>query len=151
MESNTPLQQQSAAPPLGHISWRKEAPSYVPTREEVFQLVKHWYGHILDGDLCFFFCGVTNPKPKAYYWSRIGRADAAIGKEAVDAAIKEVREEFKRKFNNDRVWETLWHGTKEERAALEGCSDYYWFGAVIPAPGETAAVTGNGSSPSAGK
>ena len=150
MGSNTPPQR-LLAPPLGLISWREEAPSHVTTREEVFQLVKHWYGHILDGDLCFFFCGVANPKPKAYYWSRIGRADAAIGKEAVDAAIKEVREEFKRKFNNDRVWETLWHGTEEERAALEGCSDYYWFGAVIPAPGETAAVTGNGSSPSAGK
>jgi len=151
MESNTPLQQQSAAAPLGQISWWEEEPSYVPTREEVFQLVKHWYGHILDGDLCFFFCGVTNPKPKAYYWSRIGRADAAIGKEAVDAAIKEVREEFKARFNNDRVWEFPEHGTGEERVAMEGCSNYYWSDSVIPANGKAASAIGNGSSPSAGK
>jgi hypothetical protein len=29
------------------IDWRSEAPSYVPTREEVFQLVKCWYKRFL--------------------------------------------------------------------------------------------------------
>jgi hypothetical protein len=129
----------------------EEAPSYVATRDEVFQLVKCWYGRILDGALCFFFCGVPDPDAKRYCWSRIDRADAAIGKEAVDAAIGEAREECKRKFNNDRVWEILWHGTEEEKAVLEGCSSCYWLDPGIPASRETAPAAGNGSTPSVGK
>jgi hypothetical protein len=129
----------------------EEAPSYVATCDEVFQLVKCWYKRILDGALCFFFCGVPDPHSKRYCWSRIDRADAAIGKEAVDAAIGEAREECKRKFNNDRVWEILWHGTEEEKAALEGRSNYYRLDPGIPASEETAPAAGNGSTPSVGK
>jgi hypothetical protein len=133
------------------IGWKEEAPSYVATRDEVFQLVKCWYKRILDGELCFFFCGVPDPDAKRYCWRRIDRADAAIGKEAVDAAIGEGREECKREFNNDRVWEILWHGTKEEKAALEGCSSCYCLDPGIPASEEAASAAGNGSTPSDSK
>jgi hypothetical protein len=129
----------------------EEAPSYVATCDEVFQLVKCWYKRILDGTLCFFSCGVADPDAKRYCWRRIDRADAAIGKEAVDAAIAKVREEFKKSFNNDRVWEILWHGTEEEKAALEGCSEYYWADAVVPANEEAVPAAGNGSPQSVGK
>ena len=133
------------------VERREEAASYIATRDEIFQLVKCWYRRIVDGALCFFFCGVPDPDAKRYCWSRISRADAAIGKEAVDAAIGEAREECKRKFNNDRVWEILWNGTEEEKAALEGCSEYYWADAVVPANEEAVPAAGNGSPQSVGK
>jgi hypothetical protein len=145
-----PVQEPEATRP-DRVNLREEVPSYVPTREEVSELVKYMYRYILDGDLCWFFCGVANPKPKRYYWSRIDRADAAIGNEAVDAAIAKVREEFKKSFNNDRVWEILWHGTEEEKAALEGCSSCYCLDPGIPASEEAAPAAGNGSTPSVGK
>ena len=52
---------------------------------------------------------------KAFATRRFERADAAIGKDAVDAAIKEAREEFRTKVvKDDRRWGIFENGTQEE-------------------------------------
>lgn len=94
-----------------------EVDGYVPTRHEVMQLVKYWYLRHLENSWDFFLTGQTGSSEfrlNRFARRRIARADAAIGEEAVDAAVKEAREEFKARDNDDRLWEIFEHGTPEQ-------------------------------------
>ena len=76
----------------------EEVPQYVPTRHELVQMVKYWYGRILRND---HYRSQFDGSYSDHLWvqrfapRRIRRAAAAIGQEAVDQAIEEAREEFK--------------------------------------------------------
>jgi hypothetical protein len=101
-----------------------EAAAYVPTRHEVVELVNYWYRRILHNSWFFFVRGGTGSsewRVKAFADRRFDRAEAAIGKEAVDVAIKEAHEEFRTKVvKDDRLWDIFEHGTEEQRnAAVE--------------------------------
>jgi hypothetical protein len=94
-----------------------EVAEYVPTRHEIMQIVKYWHLRTLDNNWFFFIYGGTGSSEvrlKAFARRRIARADAAIGEEAVDAAIKEARDEFKTKINDDRLWTIFENGTEEQ-------------------------------------
>jgi len=99
-----------------------EAASYVPTRHEVVELVKYWYRRVLENSWFFFIFGGTGSsgwRVNEFAERRIGRAAAAIGEEAVDAAVTEVREEFRTKVvKDDRLWEVFEHGTAEQWDAV---------------------------------
>jgi hypothetical protein len=100
----------------------EEVRAYVPTRHELVQLVKYWYGRILHDNWAYFITSQTGSSEArlcAFSKNRIFRAQAAIGKEAVDRAIKEVSEEFRTKVvKDDRLWEVFEHGTAEQRDAV---------------------------------
>ena len=49
---------------------------------------------------------------------RIRRAATAIGQDAVDQAIKEVRDEFKAKVNDARLWDIYENGTDAQWQAV---------------------------------
>lgn len=99
-----------------------EVDAYVPTRHEVEQLVKYWHRRALENSWFFFIYGGTGSSEvrlKAFARRRIERAQAAIGKEAVDAAIKEVRDEFRTKVvKDDRLWDIFENGTQEQWDAV---------------------------------
>jgi truncated hemoglobin YjbI len=99
-----------------------EVAAYVPTRHEVVELVKYWYHRVLDNSWFFFLFGGTGSsewRVKEFAGRRFERAEAAIGKEAVDAAIKEAREEFRTKVvKDDRLWDIFEHGTEEQWEAV---------------------------------
>ena len=99
-----------------------EVAVYVPTRHEVTELVKYWYRRVLDNSWCFFVYGGTGSSEwriKTFAGRRLDRAEVAIGKEAVDAAIKEAREEFRTKVvKDDRLWDIFEHGTEEQWDAV---------------------------------
>jgi len=99
-----------------------EVAAYVPTRHEVVELVKYWYRRVLDNSWFFFVCGGTGSSEwrlKAFAGRRFDRAEAAIGKEAVDAAIQDAREEFRRDVvKDDRLWNIYEHGTEEQWEAV---------------------------------
>ena len=72
---------------------------FVPTRHELIQLVKYWYGRLLDVDWYWFLYALTGSievRLRVFAYRRIGRAATAIGQEAVNRAIEEVREEFRK-------------------------------------------------------
>jgi len=99
----------------------RKAPAYVPTRHELIQLVKYWYSRVLDDQWFFFTDGQTGSSEfriEAFAGNRIARAAVAIGEEAVDQAIKEVREEFKAKLNDARLWDIFENGTDEQWKAV---------------------------------
>jgi len=99
-----------------------EAASYVPTRHEVVKLVKYWCRRVLDNSWFFFIFGGTGSsewRVKAFADRRFDRAEAAIGRESVDAAIKETREEFRTKVvKDDRLWEIFENGPQEQWDAV---------------------------------
>ena len=99
----------------------EEVPQYVPTRHELLQLVKYWYGRVLDNDFFQFQYGGSASNEfriGRFAPRRIRRAAAAIGQEAVDQAIKEVRDEFKSKLNDPRLWNIFESGTSEQWKAV---------------------------------
>jgi len=99
----------------------KEIAGYTLTRHELLQLVKYWYREALDDEWYFFIFGQTGSsefRRGNFARRRIRRAATAIGQEAVDQAIKEVREEFKAKVNDARLWDIFENGTEEQREAV---------------------------------
>ncbi len=99
----------------------EEVAGYVPTRHELVQLVKYWYGRLLDDDWFRFLYG--GPDSREFRIARFGprrirRAAAAIGEEAINQTIKEVREEFKAKVNDADLWDIFENGTAEQWAAV---------------------------------
>lgn len=105
---------------------REEVGGYVPTRHELTQLVKYWYGRFLDEEWWFFVTGVSGGRwiqLKHYAMRRIGLAAAALGEQAVDKAIEGVREEFKSKVSDARLWQIFETGTDEQWAAVREESD----------------------------
>lgn len=84
----------------------EEVAGYVPTRREVVELVKYWYSRVLDNDWFYFSCGQAGSSEwrlDVYAQRRISRAAAVIGQEAVDMAIKEAREKFRKEINDERL------------------------------------------------
>ena len=80
----------------------EEIAGFTPTRRELIQLVKYWYGRYLDKDWFWFVSGQTGSteiRLQPFAMRRIDRAEAVIGEKAVHKAIKEVRDEFKATVN----------------------------------------------------
>jgi len=103
----------------------EEVPGYVPTRHELLPLVKYWYRRILDNDFFRFQyggSGSTEQRIARFAPRRSRRAARAIGQEAVDQAIKEVRTQFKAEVKDDRLWDIYENGTSEQWKAVRNQS-----------------------------
>jgi hypothetical protein len=99
----------------------EEMANYVPTRYELIQVVKHWYGRLLDDEFFRFQYGGSDSREcriARFAPRRIRRAAKAIGQDMVDQAIKEVRDEFKSKINDPRLWNVFENGTSEQWDAV---------------------------------
>jgi hypothetical protein len=100
----------------------KEIAGYIPTRHELIQLVKYWYGQFLDLEWSFFTTGQTGSyeiRLGPFAERRINRAATAIGEGAVKQAIKEVRDEFKAKVDDARLWDIFENGDSGQWAAVQ--------------------------------
>jgi len=98
-----------------------EVAGYIPTRHELVQLVKYWYGRLLDDEWFRFLYGGWDSREfriGRFAPRRIRRAAAAIGQEEVDRAIKQVKDEFKANLNDTRLWEIFENGTDEQWDAV---------------------------------
>lgn len=97
----------------------EEITGYTPTKHELIQLVQFWYRELLGIHWKFFFScrsGSYEARLGAFARRRIDRAEAMIGKEAVDQAIKEVRDKFKAKLDDARLWADLEYCDPEDLA-----------------------------------
>jgi hypothetical protein len=99
----------------------EEIAAYVPTRREVIELVKCWYGELLYLQWFFFMTGVTGGsdiRREHFARKRIQRAATAIGEGAVDKAIIEVRDAFRSELGDARLWNIFLSGDREQWAAV---------------------------------
>jgi hypothetical protein len=98
-----------------------EVPAYIPTKYEITELVKHWYGRFLSDLWQYFNTSVASSsgmRLKRYADYRMGLAEKAIGFDAVEEAVQEVLEELREKVNNERLWTIFMRGTPEQREAV---------------------------------
>ena len=94
-----------------------EVHEFIPTVHEIVQTARYWYLRLLENDWYYFIYGQTGSsefRVNGFACQRIDRAAEVIGAEAVEAAIKEAREEFKAKINDDRLWNIWENGTQEQ-------------------------------------
>ena len=106
---------------IGHVdavngAGAEEMPSFIPTRHELEQLVKHWATEKVDAEY-FYFCyrqtGSREIRVKPYAVRRIDRIAQLLGVERTREVVEEAIEEYGR--NQDRrLWEIFRHG--HERA-----------------------------------
>jgi hypothetical protein len=98
-----------------------EVAEYVPTARELVQLVKYWYGEILNigwlyfttGDLHKSWVNTTHLASR-----RLDRLAAVIGQETVDQEIKQVDEQFEASVGA-KLWNIFLDGDAEEWAAVQ--------------------------------
>jgi hypothetical protein len=103
-----------------------EVLSFVPTRYELIQLVKHWATIIMgyQFDKFVYQQGSPNGSRRAVFADRrIDRIATVLGEEAVEKAINEVEEEFI-KTVSPRAWLIFTNGIKEERSRIREALDY---------------------------
>lgn len=106
-----------------------EIVGYAPTRHELVQLVKYWYGRVLYDYWSFFVTsqtGTSEFRLRCFAERRINRAAAAIGQEAVDQAVKDVRDKFKAMVNDAPLWDIFEKGTTEQWDAVQAETYREW-------------------------
>ena len=97
-----------------------EVPDFVPTRNELLQLVKYWERVTLEIEYFWFLyqqTGSTDIRMRPFALRRINRIADVLGEEAVKQAIEEVYEEF-RKREDPRLWDIFLNGSDEDREAV---------------------------------
>jgi len=97
-----------------------EIPNYIPTREEIIQIVKYWIKEVLEVQYYQFVTGAHSGSD----WRLISFArnqgdhiTEVLGIEAMDQAINEVYAKFGEK-QEKRIWNIFLNGTKEQRDAV---------------------------------
>ena len=73
-------------------------PGYVPTRHELLQLVRYWITEFLRIETFFFFegqVGSADWRTSVYAVRRLNRIVGVLGREAVDAVVSDVKNEFR--------------------------------------------------------
>lgn len=98
----------------------EEVTGFKPTRHELLQLVKYWYGRLLDINWSYFVyaqTGSTEIRLGPFAQRRVNRAAAVIGEDAVGKAIEEVRNDFKAKVDA-RLWEIFENGNLKQWEAV---------------------------------
>ncbi len=106
---------------IGHVSEvdgedAKELPGFVPTRHELFVLVKYWMTQIIDYDFWLFCYEQTSSSERrrsAFGTRRIDRMEGFIGDDAVKRAVDEAHAEYGCKHQSE-AWRIYLHGTDEE-------------------------------------
>jgi hypothetical protein len=114
---------------LGFGGDENEPTSFVPSKWEIFEIVKYWRTQVLDKYWFYFITSASWSdmlRERKYAISRFELAEAAIGEEAVLAAIKQAYEEFKR-VDPEWLWEIFENGPSE---LWEGCGRKHTVGST---------------------
>jgi len=102
-----------------------EIPDFVPTRDELLQLVKYWSEVKLNEDW-FYFCygqfDYSSIQLKNLAECRIGKIARLLGEEEVVKVIDEVHAEFG-KQRDHKLWDIFLNGDERQRKAV---SDEFW-------------------------
>jgi hypothetical protein len=125
IEKNTRINQDEGD---DFLPWESDAPAegtseeFVLNDDELIQLVKYWHRQILGLRWFYFLTGDRwgfGTGRKYFAQRRIDHAAKAIGKAAVDQAIKEVRDKFKANVDDARLWDLFENGDSWQWAAMQ--------------------------------
>ncbi len=89
----------------------EEIPDFVPTRDELLQLLNYWVKEALDYE--YFDCLFI-----PYAWRRVDRIGELLGEERAKKAVEEAYAEFG-KDKDQRDWEIFMHDSSKDRKALQ--------------------------------
>jgi hypothetical protein len=99
----------------------KEIAGFVATRHELLELTKYWAQRVLDSEFFVFHTaqiGSDDLRIGPYGNRRIDRIAELIGKEPVDAVVKQVQDDFA-KEQDPRIWEIFTRGDKAQYLAFD--------------------------------
>ena len=89
-----------------------EVPEFVPTRQELLELVKYWTRIALEAQYSTFVHAKTgSPEIRRipFAWNRIGHIGCLLGDEVVYKAVEETTQAFEKNCNPGE-WEIFVHG-----------------------------------------
>jgi hypothetical protein len=96
----------------------KEMPSFIPTLDELLQIVKYWFNKRLETDWFFFNTGTTGSSEwrlKVFANRRIAKIASIVGENDVRQAIDEVYGEFREQHSeNMRLWQIFRKGDQRQ-------------------------------------
>jgi hypothetical protein len=99
----------------------EEVDFYKPTRHELKMLARYWAKTQLDIQVSWFFyrqAGSTDIRLEPYAANRLRRLSEAIGREVVDALVKELQQDQRKKMG-DEFWRVfIGEATEEEKARV---------------------------------
>jgi hypothetical protein len=100
----------------------EEVAGHVPTRHELIQMAKYWYGTVLENSFLEFAWAqgdCSNNRLFPYAQRRINRVAALVGEETVKKATKQVRDEFEAKVDNPWLWDVFVNENEQQRRAAQ--------------------------------
>jgi hypothetical protein len=113
----------TAITPIADITASKEGVhAFVPTRDELAQLAKHWAGEAISDEFEIFWgqcCGGSDWQQINNYWGRVDEIGKILGKEETEKAIGEAYEDEAQRFADASDWIVFRYGTSEEARAYE--------------------------------
>jgi len=94
-----------------------EIQGFVPTRDELIQLVKHWAKTVLHRNYWEFVTDqiVSSQIDRSFAHRRIERIEKLLGDKEVDNAINEEKAELSKHSSG---WDIFLNGTEEQQEAL---------------------------------
>jgi len=100
----------------------KDFSQFHPAEDELLALVRHWTKAMLefDWEIEMLGGGMNWRDNRRYTYrpeARIGRIAKLLGKEAVEKAIKEGNQEFRKEIDNDSAYEIFLHGDHSQKEA----------------------------------
>lgn len=98
-----------------------EVPGFVPTKNEILQLVRYWATEIIDLDFSFFLHGATGSsewRTREFANRRLNTISELIGQQEVTTAVEQATETFARRVDA-RAWKVFWEGTKGEQEEFQ--------------------------------
>ena len=84
-----------------------EEPDFVPTRDELLHIVKHWRRTVLADDFFRFYSGQISggdSRKAAFAGNRINSIASLLGDESVDRAYEEAEKEFRAKYDPEFLY-----------------------------------------------
>jgi len=116
-----------AAGSAGHVDevngdGAAEISGFVPTRDELLILAKHWAAVALDIEYFWFLyeqVGSSDRRIESFARRRVSRIAALFSDEAVTKAITAVEEQLGKKFGSSKYWDIFLHGTPGEHKAAQ--------------------------------
>jgi hypothetical protein len=94
-----------------------ELPGFVPTKNELLQLVHYWAMEIIDLDFTFFLYDCTGSsewRNREFANRRLNAISRVIGREEVTKTFREAEQAFA-KGVDQKAWKIFMEGTKEEQ------------------------------------
>jgi hypothetical protein len=98
-----------------------ELPGFVPTKNELLQLVRYWAMEIIDLDFAFFLYDCTGSsewRNREFANRRLNAISRVIGREEVTKTFREAEQAFS-KGVDQKAWKIFMEGTKEEQERLQ--------------------------------